>query len=518
MTTISSSSSVGVAGLSGQGVLPAGYRGRSRFLPVPFIVPILLGLTSYLGGGVATLNDMAFLILTVLCAILFANELIHFSHRFGVAGIVLFGGVLIWFSYDYFKNWYGVDLGHKVDGVNDLVIARNVLMHTVFIFMMVIGLLLPFGRWLEKPFFLIPDPSWRGLYLLLAIALTIIGVLPYFLWAVDVWYMAIWQDVVGQRYHGARWFLRGPGGNYNLTHSWGAYIALMMKGGKFGGQIAAVYAILVARALPAKMLGWLIWLFWLIMSFGSGTRGQVVVMILPPVAVLFIKHHALAAMVMRRVSKRAYLWSILLGLGMVWLVQVQIAFRGTTLDKGDFSAVKMTELTGNTMFSSGLPGMMLIPKKNPYFHDTFVGERFLRPLPDTAFRFCIGMIPRAIWHGKPMDKADMWYNQTIFGTVWGAKGPNATPGIVTWWYVRYGLPGVIQGGLLFGWLLVISERVLQKAEGRMITILLGLSLSAWLFRSYRQWFYHDFYPIVIAAFGLFLAVKLTEMLNVRRAG
>jgi hypothetical protein len=48
-------------------------------------------------------------------------------------------------------------------------------------------------------------------------------------------------------------------------------------------------------------------------------------------------------------------------------------------------------------------------------------------------------------------------------------------------------------------------------------MLLGLALAAWCFRSYRQWFYPDFYPIMFASVGLGIMIKFTNMLNTRRA-
>ncbi len=495
----------------------SGYLPRSKFLPVPFLLPVIIATTSFMAGGTRGLNDLAMLILAFLCAAGLVNELIQFSRRFGLGAFVLFGGVLAWFVHDYFKKWYGMDIRDQSATINNLVIAKNVMLHSVFVLAGTIGLLLPFGRWIERPFYLIPNPTWPGLYLVIAIILSGIGVLPYFLWAVDPWYEAMWMDVVGQRFHGARWNLRGPGGNFNLMFSWGAYIALMMKAGKFGGQLAAVYAILGARSPFTKIVCWLIWIFWLLLSFGSNTRGQVFVMILPPIAILFIKYHAQAAMLTRRFSKRAYLWSIVFGLLFLWMIQVQIAVRGTTLLKGDYKTFELTNISGNHMFSSSLSGVAKIPETRTYFRDKIVGERYIRPIPQAAIDFFIGPIPRAIWHSKPMDPAIIWFNEISFGTGWGAQGANATPGIVGWWYVRYGLPGVIQGGMLFGLVLIVSERILQRSGGRTITMLLALALAAWCFRSFRQWFYPDLYPILIAASGLGIMVKFANMMNTRRA-
>ena len=518
MTTYTTFQAVAAPQTQATSVAASAYLPRSPLTPLPFFVPVLLSGISAIGGGIPALMDMSMLLLTFLCATLFANELIRFPRRFGVGGIVVFSGVLIWFSSDYLETWYGLDWVKDTGNIDLEVVARSVFLHSVFVLMMTCGLFLPFGRWLEKPFFWFKEPPSGNLYFMLVLLLTGIGLFPYFIWSVDPWYVAIWRDINGQRYAGARWELQGPGGNINVAGNWGQYVALMMKAGQFSGQLAIFYALLVARSGIGKTLGWLVWFFWVIYAFGSNTRGHVVAMFIPAAALVYLKNQALAAMVFQRISKRAYLWSMFLGLFMLFIIQTQIALRGTTLLEGDFSKISLQRIHGNAMFSATLPGLAIVPDEKPFYFDSVPGEKLVRPIPQTVFNFCIGPIPRALWRNKPVDKVGLWFNTVITGRASGIKRANFTPGIVAWWYLRYGISGVVQGGMLFGFLLIVTERVIQRAEGKTITILLAMVFAVWLFRCFRIWNYINLYPFMIAALGLWIMIQLAHMMNVRRAG
>ena len=50
------------------------------------------------------------------------------------------------------------------------------------------------------------------------------------------------------------------------------------------------------------------------------------------------------------------------------------------------------------------------------------------------------------------------------------QGTTISHGLVGHWYFPYGWAGVIEGGLLFGWLLVVGERALVKNLNRPLTI------------------------------------------------
>src|SRR5688500_9517748 len=87
--------------------LSAGIVGRSPWLPLPFVVPTALCGASGVGGGVQVLTDLGFTMLAVICAVYCVRELTVFRHRFGLGGLLCFGGALVWWCHDYFSRWFG---------------------------------------------------------------------------------------------------------------------------------------------------------------------------------------------------------------------------------------------------------------------------------------------------------------------------------------------------------------------------------------------------------------------------
>src|SRR5208282_1100028 len=105
----------------------------------------------------------------------------------------------------------------------------------------------------------------------------------------------------------------------------------------------------------------------------------------------------------------------------------------------------------NAMFSEGLLGFMYIPDQQNYFYNDFPGEMVIAPIPHFILWAAIAPMPRAIWTSKPIDPSWKWYNAISTGrsTLGGgaAEGTTISEGIVGYWYFRFGLPGVIEGGI-----------------------------------------------------------------------
>ena len=487
-----------------------GYLPRSKFLPLPFAVPAVLTGLSMMMGGSPVLTDLGFVSLTALCTIGLAGELVRFPRRFGIGGIVLFGGVLIWFCYDYLTHWLGADFSNPNVALRPAVVARSAFCHCLFILLMTVGLLIPFGRRFVRLFHLIPEPSNRYFYAGILLLLFCVGISPYFLFTSDPWYRAIWQEMTGGRTGGAAWQVGRSG---NVNYSWGGYLATLLQVGQVGGQLAVFYAVLVARTGVTKLIGWSIWSFWLALAFGSGTRGNLVFMALPGIALLYLKYQAHAAVLLKSVNKRAYFWAGGLLVALLFAVQFQAYFRTTSYAGADVSTVSLSQLRGTGMFSAGLLGYHYIPRDADFFYSRFPGESVLRPLPQTVYEFAVGPVPRALWRSKPIDPVWAWYNAVSTGSEQGLEGTTIAQGLVGGWYFRYGLAGVIQGGLLLGWLMRIAERALQTSQGRSISILLSLAFATWLFRSFRLLNFHELYPLLIGAAGLWILVRFDQALS-----
>jgi hypothetical protein len=126
----------------------------------------------------------------------------------------------------------------------------------------------------------------------------------------------------------------------------------------------------------------------------------------------------------------------------------------------------------------------------------------IRALPEQLWWFIIGPIPRALWTSKPVDQLWEWYNRLYTGAGNGTVGTTISHGVVGSWYFNYGAFGAIEGALLMGWLMAISERALQRSNGRPMGLLMSLAFSVWLFRIYRDFIFIDLYGLMIGAIVL----------------
>src|SRR5690349_12465203 len=82
---------------------------RSRYSWMPFLLPLGLTGMSWMMGGMPPLTDAGFIALTLICLLYVIREMAVFPQRFGIGGLVLFGGTLIWFCYDYLIHWLGIN-------------------------------------------------------------------------------------------------------------------------------------------------------------------------------------------------------------------------------------------------------------------------------------------------------------------------------------------------------------------------------------------------------------------------
>ena len=173
--------------------------------------------------------------------------------------------------------------------------------------------------------------------------------------------------------------------------------------------------------------------------------------------------------------------------------------------------VELFNVAGNSMFSEGMLAYYLIPETRPFFYDRFPGEALIRPLPDFVFLLVTHPIPRALWTSKPVDPLFQWYNVMVTGRGTGLEGATFSHGLVGSWYFKYGVAGIIEGGLLMGLLFSIAERTLNKGTGRPMVIMISLGLLTWLFSCFRDVTFPQLWALLL---GFFL---LTGLIWVGRA-
>lgn len=471
---------------------------RTWTIPALSVGPLVLFGLSWAAGGIALANSAGMVLLLGLSIVGLLNEAWNFSSRFGVGGFCLYGGTFIWLLHDYLTR-YLVD-SPAIYGFNDWAVTKACLSVGLFFTFASVGLKLTVGRKVER-FFIRLWPETRSSNLLfgVAIAAFIFGVSPYFLFTRVPFYEAMYLDFIkGYGDSGTHWAVGKSGGNINFN--FGAYIAQMFDVGSLG-SLLAVFLVLMRRMGPIAtaaafgMLG-----FWALRAFGTGARGHLLYLVLPVLAAFFMRQHIIAGWQGRRFSTAAY--GLIIG-GLV-LILIVFTYQAGLRDRG-FSDIFKFSLTdfridGNAMFTESLDGYMVIPESTPPFYNRWPLEGVVRPVWDLGYWFVVGPIPRAVWTTKPIDGVWLWYNELLMRTTMSGEvlsGTNITQSYPGHFFFRYGFAGVVQGGLFFGLLAGIAERILKSSRGRILSMLFALGLTTWLFRSFRSPDFQNMYPMLI---------------------
>jgi len=498
------------------------YERRPTWLPIPILGLTLLPFISMLSGGSDALNDAAWLLLTFLLLYYTYLELKAFPRRFGVGGLVLFGGSLIFFCTDYLMIWFGgatfegKEAGVYASQVDSELLASGTMHHFLFIAAAAAGLTINWGDRGAKLLARTPQPANPTTMLVLLTVMVFVGLLPYALFAREPFHVALWKDMWAMRQRGAgpQW-LTGRTGNLNFN--WGGYLGQLFQIGRFGALMAVFYALFLARSRGAKLFCWFLWLIWTALAFGSGTRGQIIFMGVPAVAMIYLKHQAQFAQAFRQRRVKPYIIPVLITIALYGVIQVQghVRNRGlATLGEAVAKTDKFVAPEGNEMFTHALWIFQMIPEHHAFFANGFPGEGAIRAIPQTVFYAAIGPIPRALWPDKPIDPLSIWSSVARAGGT-AAHGTTVANGLVGYWYGNFGLSGIILGGLFWAWMLMAFDKTIWYARGKPLLILIALAGHVFMFRTYRSMNWNMLYPLLIGVAALWALSFLTAKVRHR---
>ncbi|MHC4108107.1 MAG: hypothetical protein ACYSTY_08485 [Planctomycetota bacterium] len=501
-----------------------------EFLPRPKWLPVLPALCmipaaiSWMAGGSQFLNDVSWIVMTLVCAFCLMLELKAFPYRMGVGGVVLFTGVLGWFCWDYLAVWcLGGEEAVGLRFTGDVrVLAKATFAHMLFITMATIGLLIRRGEWLPRLIAKTPQPANPRVLLTIIVGLFLFSLLPYVFFTNVPWYQAIWDELSVFRQAGretATIWTVGRTGRLNVA--WGGYVAFWLELGTFAAVLAAFYALFMTRHWPAKALCWAIWMFAMARSLTSGSRGEIVQVAAPLLAMLFIRYQSQVLEHVQWLQRNRFkAYTVCLGLLLTFygLMQFQAYNRyrgsGIAVTEASLDFEQYVNPQGNMKFSESLLIFELVPETRPFFYNRFPGEAWVRPIPQTVFEFIISPIPRALWQNKPVDQAIDWYNIERGGAVHvGKTGATVSQGLVGWFWLRYGIAGVIEGGLLFGWLLLVIDRAILLSRHKPLILIIALGLAAFMFRSFRDLRWFQLNDLIVGIAALWMLSLFTRRLK-----
>ncbi len=495
---------------------------RSRYLPLlPALFTVLAGI-SWAAGGIQMLTDVSWVGMLIFCTIYCIRELWVFPQRMGVGGLVLFGGLIIWFGWDYVNHWSGFSEGFQSAGINIVtstngssVGAEVVAKTTYYIFLfstcMTFGLLTRTrGTWLARLIAKTPQPANPNALFGVCVAMFLFGIMPYFLFTTEPWYEAMWKTFTLMRSGSAAWTVGRSSGAINFN--WGGYVAQWLDVAVFAGLLAAFHAIFMTRNVPIRLVCGAMFLYSIGYAFGSGTRGAVVYCCLPVIAMVFVRYQG-AIEGSTYGGKRAYMFAIAAVLAMFVLMQLQRNYRNTGLNNVEISFETLGDPQDNTMFSHSIFVFSTVPEfSKPFFDRDFPGEGAIVAIPQSIFFFVIGPIPRALWNDKPVTPVIAWaaFARGAHGTDLSNITNSISTGLAGNWYALCGWAGVPQGGLLWGFLLSVFERSLWYGRRKAMIILISLAFQVTMFRTYRDPDYNLFYPVILAQVALWIVSRFVQ--------
>jgi oligosaccharide repeat unit polymerase len=484
---------------------------RPRFQPFFFIPTLGLATLSWMAGGVPVLNDFSMLGVLLICVFNFLREMYYFRRDFGAGGMVLFGGTMIWFCHDYFVHWFGPNFGLTPAAArftnSHETVAKGLTLVNIFLVFATMGLRIKWGKKIENLMCKVPEPADNTVMLIVILSF-LIGISPYFFAQPENPFVAMFKDMYAMRGgQGTRWTIGRTG---NLNYNWGAYVFHLTQAGQVASILGACYVFARPSNLVTKLVCLAIWAFHLGLAFGTGSRGPLVAQSLPVISIILWQAWIYHAHAWRAIITGLILLVVLLG-----FVQYQGTFRTLTDDERNMQDYSLFKAQGNMMFSEGLEAYEILPNAMEHPGNRFPGAKIIRPLPEIFYRFATGWIPRALWREKPNSFLELvgaspdfnfaaYYNKRITGgsafndaSGQGEGGGTVAASIVGMGYIPYGIPGVIQYAVLFGWLCAIGERVLKRCGNRLMGLIFAMGFLTYLFRAFRDLTPHDLYPLVI---------------------
>ncbi len=495
----------------------AGFNERSNLIPLLFIPTIFLGAASWLSNGIQIVNDIAMILFTLVLAGLFIHELLSFPRRFGIGGLIAFGGGLLWWCYDYHKHWLGYQgeltgdlmfMSNNIDSVPAWVLGKAICLHSMFMAGMAVGLLMRKHMWISRLSLKTLEPASPLVLFIVVMIIFGLSLVPYF-FTNDGFIEAIRLSIFAGRGGGGPSWTTGRTGN--LNYNWGGYLAQLVYLGYACATLAMFHAIMFSRSLIQTIVCVGIFVLQVALAFGTGARGNVVFVCLPLAIIFYLKYNFVAAAIARKFSFRAYVVTLGLLCGMLVVIQVQGEFRNEGFSSESFREVSVAKIRGNEMFTTTLPGMAQFPNIYPHIDEPFPGGGFIYALPKTVYWFCINPIPRALWHDKPTDKAWFLYNSLTTGrAIDEGEGTTISRGAAGDPYFKWGIFGMLQIAVLYGWILRNCEIGMRYATHRVFSMLFLLGTATFIFRAFRDLNFHDYYPVV---YGTIMMMFFTYFVN-----
>tara|TARA_Y200000002_G_C22681945_1_gene664459 strand:- start:1689 stop:3098 length:1410 start_codon:yes stop_codon:yes gene_type:complete len=135
------------------------------------------------------------------------------------------------------------------------------------------------------------------------------------------------------------------------------------------------------------------------------------------------------------------------------------------------------------------------------------------PLIDTFILFVTNPIPRAVWSNKPIDESFAPYNTLRTGLTGFEGTSNITPTIPGRYYMKYGVIGVMQAGILIGILWFWANiYILKYSSSGLLKLLIPVFAVSLLFICTRDFTAGRIYPLLFLILFVYLnKIRITKI-------
>ena len=233
-----------------------------------------------------------------------------------------------------------------------------------------------------------------------------------------------------------------------------------------------------------------------VIIFDQGTRSLLALVILPVVLYKIFGYW-------KHSGKKFILASIMSLVIIIFLFQFQLYFRDSTTRADISKLIFMNWMTlGGT--SDYFIETAFSVKLVPFFHEYFNESALLQ--------FLLSPVPRFLWPSKPVSGVVWYYSLHRWGIDIYEGSGNVFPGAVGQYYMSWGVLGPIYIALLMAW---VSARVDRLSEGVNDLYLRGIAitLSVWIFLTFRIISPSLFYPVVIAGLIVYFSREYKKNAN-----
>ncbi|TMA51719.1 MAG: oligosaccharide repeat unit polymerase [Deltaproteobacteria bacterium] len=431
----------------------------------------------------------------IVVAVLIAEAITAAGNR-RVGWIMLLGAHAFWFAIPacvqsvvpdlWFGDWIGMSIHEEHLALAAALIGLFLLCGAATYWLMVM---------MSKP----ASPTRRRTVparnTVLLVALLILGLLPYFVYAASSGGAGkLTLMLVGRADKPWRYETFYAGASTN-TVFWISQASLVASGSL--GLLGALFA----RGRKRRSINALVAFVAIAVVFlDQGTRSLTAMLVMPPGLVwMFVSPS--------RVVRKALWAGPLLAFLLLVVTQLQFYLRSDH-DRAQLRDKSIAEVLAprqhSDFFTETAIAASIVPEERDY-----TGE-------SPEWIILTNIVPRSWWEGKPVPQTIWVYSFYRWGRDVFVTGGNALPSVVGQYYMGWGWAGVVWAGVLFGACFGWLERIAARAHGEPYLLLVPFTWMVFLFVAFRYLAPGFHYSAVLLSFVWLVARRTPRSAAVRR--